>query len=330
MAGTSRSIQGDIKAIKTLLGGAVDEFFIFKELLQNADDATRATTFVLVYCPGLPQANHPLLRTPQLIAVNDGEFAELDSKRIRNLNHGTKTNDASKIGKFGLGLKTVFARCEAFFYLAPTGVKGSSWYNPWDGGDLEDADKLEWDADENFTPDDQVLMRHFLEQHLESSIARGFAIWIPLRQKNHARGLKHETIGEWFYEPTYLNKFHHEFVASLAACLPLLEQIKRIVFHFPNLQEEWILNTKNRLKRSDPKDGPMALNGQILSSQHSIDFYSSSDYQSKIREESIQSDHWPKAESEKEKASPQGAALFLVQPTSSITGRFEVDWAVFL
>ncbi len=179
MAPTPRSIQGDIKAIKTLLSGAVDEFFIVKELLQNADDATRATTFALIYCPGLPQANHPLLRTPQLIAVNDGEFVKSDSEGIRKLNDGTKTNDASKIGKFGLGLKTVFARCEAFFYLAPTGIQGSSWHNPWDG-ELEPEDRMPWDTDATFTQQDQVLMRQFLIQHLESSIARGFAIWIPL------------------------------------------------------------------------------------------------------------------------------------------------------
>ena len=91
-------------------------FPIVKELVQNADDA-KATCMDIGWTPGLPQADHLLLEGPALFVIDDGCFTGKDARSIRQMGLSAKSEEAS-IGKFGLGLKSIFHLCEAFFYLA--------------------------------------------------------------------------------------------------------------------------------------------------------------------------------------------------------------------
>src|SRR3954469_24538288 len=91
-------------------------FPILRELIQNADDA-HATRIDIGWVPGFRGADHPLLRGPSIFAANDGAFTEEDERAIRRLGLSAKPSQQSLIGKFGLGLKSVFHLCEAFFYL---------------------------------------------------------------------------------------------------------------------------------------------------------------------------------------------------------------------
>lgn len=90
-----------------------DGFVILKELIQNAEDA-EAGQFAVAWTPGLPDARHPLLRGPAIIAANDGPFKASDRHAIRRLGLSEKLSERGSIGKFGLGLKSVFHWCEAF------------------------------------------------------------------------------------------------------------------------------------------------------------------------------------------------------------------------
>src|SRR6266498_1699410 len=96
-----------------------DGFPILKELLQNAEDA-EATHVEFAWTQGLEDAKHPLLRGPGLVAVNNGEFQETDREAIRQMGLSDKLRQGASIGKFGLGLKSVFHLCEAFFYVVRT------------------------------------------------------------------------------------------------------------------------------------------------------------------------------------------------------------------
>src|SRR5262245_55578093 len=81
---------------------------ILKELLQNADDAG-ARTVVVGWTPGAGGTPcHPLLHGPALFVVNDGELKESDALAICRFGQNYKFGEKAVIGKFGLGLKSVF------------------------------------------------------------------------------------------------------------------------------------------------------------------------------------------------------------------------------
>ena len=105
---------------------------MLKELIQNADDSS-ATEFHLAWLPGESEAAHPLLRVPALLALNNGLFRENDAKGIRRIRLGTKAGDLRSIGKFGLGLKSVFHLCEAWLCIGSSSEEGilAGHLNPW-------------------------------------------------------------------------------------------------------------------------------------------------------------------------------------------------------
>ena len=89
-------------------------FPVIKELIQNTDDA-KATQLDFGLVDGIAGAEHPLLQSPGLFLINNGEFKKSDAKGIRSFGLNSKAGDNSSIGKFGLGMKSVFHFCEAFF-----------------------------------------------------------------------------------------------------------------------------------------------------------------------------------------------------------------------
>src|SRR5689334_23246697 len=69
-------------------------FPIVKELIQNAEDAP-AKRLLVAWEPGLPHAEHPLLRGPGLLAINDGKFDSANGRAIREMGLSSKAADAS-------------------------------------------------------------------------------------------------------------------------------------------------------------------------------------------------------------------------------------------
>jgi hypothetical protein len=130
----------DINLLQDLLRNRYrSRYDIIKELIQNADDA-KATEIHLGGSKGLPEARHPLLQGPAVFAANNGLFTAQNANAIRRLGLNAKANDPGAIGKFGLGLKSVFHICEAFFYASSAGysVEGGGHrmgniLNPWAG-----------------------------------------------------------------------------------------------------------------------------------------------------------------------------------------------------
>src|SRR5438128_1018933 len=117
MKGFEHDPLADIAALQSLLHDQYDTGVILKELIQNADDAN-ATDLHVGWMHGWRGSNHPLLQGPGIVVLNNGEFTPTDARAIPNLRLGTKGADERAIGKFGLGMKSVFHLCEAFFYLA--------------------------------------------------------------------------------------------------------------------------------------------------------------------------------------------------------------------
>src|SRR5207237_10264985 len=105
--------------------------------IQNAEDAG-ATRLDILYLPGDSSSAHTLLRGPGLLVANDGPFTLEHRDAITQLNLGTKGTEDRAIGRFGKGLKRVFAWCEAFYIIARTDPNLGwpdthivDFFNPW-------------------------------------------------------------------------------------------------------------------------------------------------------------------------------------------------------
>jgi len=180
---------GDIEYLReNLLHSYKLGFPIIKELVQNAEDA-QATCLDYGWIRGIPNAQHPLLKTPALFMLDNGNFTEENAKAIRYILGGSsKPSQQDSIGKFGLGLKSVFHLCEAFFYIAPEAPnsKYRRWdiSNPWAGAENKDDYHEGWDT---CCENDKQLIKDTLDsilKHREYQ-SKWFILWIPLRQDTH-------------------------------------------------------------------------------------------------------------------------------------------------
>ena len=99
--------------IRNILREYKDGVEIFKELIQNADDAGATTVKFLVdwrkgqtgslFSPGMAEC-----QGPALWAYNNAAFTDKDFENINKLAGETKVEDISKIGRFGLGFNAVY------------------------------------------------------------------------------------------------------------------------------------------------------------------------------------------------------------------------------
>lgn len=226
MPGFSRSPIDEIKAIRALLDDvykdAGDGRTLFRELVQNADDAEARRLRLAVLDRGWPDAQNSLLHGPALLVANDGAFLAKDSEALHKAIGGSKEDDAAKIGTFGIGLKSVFHICEAFPYM---GAEESNWeagvLNPWAGPGEEDKDPLHpnWD---DVDADSKRLMCVTWDL-LGQKASKGLLLWIPLRRKRHLdRGEEGRPygLGNRCPEPDDLCKW---FVRTVPAALLLAQ-----------------------------------------------------------------------------------------------------------
>ena len=99
--------------IKSILKDYESSIDVFKELLQNADDAQANVTRVLIDYTSYPhnsllEASMKHWQGPALYFYNDAQFTEQDFSNIMKIFGQTKAQDNYKIGKFGLGFNTVY------------------------------------------------------------------------------------------------------------------------------------------------------------------------------------------------------------------------------
>ena len=99
--------------LKHILEGYPCEKDILKELLQNADDA-QATKICFIKDPRthpdekLPDPSWKPLQGPGLCVYNNKPFTNADIEGIQSLGEGSKGNDLSKTGQYGVGFNAVY------------------------------------------------------------------------------------------------------------------------------------------------------------------------------------------------------------------------------
>ena len=215
-------------------------FPVLKEIIQNADDAGSSGENIDLefgLSPGIPTAQHPLLQGPALYFLNNGHFTESDNRAIRSFGLNRKAVEQSSIGKFGLGMKSVFHFCEAFFFLAKSREKEyAEILNPWSSKDEFTSLHADWDS---FSPQDGELIREQVRVVLDAmDLARGtfFLLWLPLRKNEHLLvkdgGAVGSIINEFPGDDATLLAFLSEpdLAQRIASLVPLLRRITKIRF----------------------------------------------------------------------------------------------------
>ncbi|KYC43044.1 hypothetical protein WA1_13155 [Scytonema hofmannii PCC 7110] len=235
MAGYKTPPGTIVNTIKSLLRERYKQGFpIIKEIIQNANDGS-ATTLDFGIVRGLTDlVEHPLLKTPALFFLNNGTFSKLDQEAISCFGIDANAKDRGKIGKFGLGQKSIFHFCEAFFYIArsesiPEGC--SEFINPWATPEGLDAKRPGWS--ELSYQDRQNLENFLIEQKLiRSECLHYFLLWVPLRQ----RMADERCILANYYDDTRVvrESFPTDMEIRIGQLLPLLRYLKDIKFWIEN------------------------------------------------------------------------------------------------
>ncbi|KAL8589444.1 hypothetical protein ACOMHN_061655 [Nucella lapillus] len=98
--------------IGRLLQGYTFDSSLWKELIQNADDAGATEAKLIMDFRHLPTATVPekweVLQGPAVCFYNNRSFTKADMQGIQSLGVSSKGQDALKIGQFGVGFNAVF------------------------------------------------------------------------------------------------------------------------------------------------------------------------------------------------------------------------------
>lgn len=357
MAGVLHNPESDIKIIADNLRDRYKSGFpVLKEIIQNADDAG-ASELVIGWSEGLIGAEHPLLNDPAVFFINNGTLTSEDVKGILSIALGAKTENKSAVGKFGLGMKSLFHLGEVFFFMA------NDWrdlsekcevFNPW-------ADRRStW---ESFSNSDRDLLERTL--HGLTSTFNGskhFIVWVPLRSqsimnlrgdapgviiKSHDYG---KEIPDFLIEPFLSSK-----IANLFPMLKHLEVVKLSAIRSGAESELFSVTTQEgaekiafgRDNRSSGLDdsGDQSWVGRVEIDQPPplepmvIDYAASEVLLKGVPFTTLKNHSlWPTSygrgqdEVEKQipdKAEPHAAAVFMRKPSIGVP-ELTVQWAVFL
>ena len=145
---------------------------VLKEIFQNANDA-QASKVSFGFLNKMLNAPHPLLDSNFIFFLNNGAFSEDDDDAISRLGMDEKQHDLGKLGKFGLGQKSVFHVCEMFFYFAKLNKKDGisenilGAINPWTDDD-ENQDLPQYNWGKEWKPEhDQIFQDHLYQTEID-------------------------------------------------------------------------------------------------------------------------------------------------------------------
>lgn len=247
-------------------------FPILKELVQNADDAGAKSLAFGFHAGHEVAADHMLLKGPALWVLNNGRFKASDRRAIRSFGLNAKAGDSGAIGKFGLGMKSVFHLCESFFYLASHGGELSQdFLNPWRAEDYDCSEMhQQW---ETVTARDWGCLEAVARAQPEASSARDwFLLWVPLRQQSHVPrsaerpmaaiierypGENPEEDLDFFSDPRTDQR--------IGGLLPLLRNLKQVRFAGANMREPFTVTLESHPsdQRLDHETDDVQISGTV-------------------------------------------------------------------
>ena len=241
--------EGKVKIIKSNLDERYKEIFcVTQELLQNADDAK--AEHVLIGTSNGFCKSHDLTNTFGIYFINDGPLTANDLEQIFSIADSNKSSDAGKIGKFGLGMKSVFHLCEAFMVFGkqskkdiPNG-KCVEMFDPWDTEDIEELkqwqDHYKWRTD--FEANQEALLEAITEEldPVVSKMKRWFCVWIPFRKEEHCR-VCGELLSYFPKVEDIQKQYNKENCLRIIHLFPFMKSVKEVAF-FGDLKELGVLS----------------------------------------------------------------------------------------
>ncbi len=352
MAGVRHDPLADIGLIADNLRDRYKSGFpILKEIIQNADDAG-STHLCFGFSEGLSDASHELLKNPAIFFINDGSLSETDADAILSIALGSKASNESTIGKFGLGMKSLFHLCEAFFYLSDQWECRedfhSNIFNPW--GTLRE----DWESFENA---DKHLIQHHLKAvvdyiNKQSNTKTWFLVWVPLRKRHsyYDGSIIENYPGDDNLPPDFI--IDKDTDVHLGQLLPLLKGLRSISIWQPTSEDTLNLHCTSAIRLSDDAvrrqfHGTIKnsnLSGKILletgKNKNQIDY---AGYENLLPEQLFlpirSSEFWPKSyerdratgkeKKVEDKAKPH-LAIVICQRKADGGAEAHIDWSVFL
>ena len=178
---TVKSEKPEIDYIRYLKNNLLDSykygdgFTVFKELIQNASDA-EADTLKVYVIDSLKNAKcTEALRTPAIVVYDHGKFTKANKTGILKIASDNKTSESTKIGRYGLGMKSIFHICDFFIYAANTKdfpYESVFPVNYWPNEDERFS---------SFTEDDINLVLDSLPKDVDIRKQEGFILYIPIK-----------------------------------------------------------------------------------------------------------------------------------------------------
>lgn len=209
----------------TLVDRYKDYFCIVQELLQNADDAGATTVLFGVHEQGL-DADHPLAKLPGLFIVNNGPVSRANMEAIFSVAAGDKGSEKTKIGKFGLGMKSVFHACEGFFMFGEG--HGNNLFpqfcTPWLGEYHKDWREKWLSSRESMSKQVAEIIGHHLP-----GLKQWFCVWLPLRTVESCGNIS-PIIGQYPDRSDWDAFAGREYAAAASRFLPMLKNVVDLRF----------------------------------------------------------------------------------------------------
>jgi hypothetical protein len=351
---------GVVENLRSLLRDQYDPRSVFKELVQNADDANsqdaHASVLHLAQHNGWPDHSNSLLRVPALLVLNNGPFLVKDAIAFNKIGIGSKSGDDFAIGKFGRGLKSIFHLCEAFFYFGSAdqvGLQGAEYgghpnaglLNPWEGTGYHP----EWSCNAEVLS----LLKDTIDSWPQGS-PTWFCLWIPLKCAALLDGTTP------IVQPAMCGLeeiLTEDFARRAAELLPLLRNLDTITFWQDlSVRKVSVHRKSDALRRRYPanatgRDDQNPVSGRIEGTllcveengQKQRSFYSGQEIlsQDPVFEQMRRREDWPTVSvwvqetggstQDKDKTRPHAAAVFQQLPSGrTITDALQISRAVFL
>jgi hypothetical protein len=209
------------------------EATVFKEMLQNAEDA-KATRFAVIFDKRtfgketLVNEELAAFQGPSLLIYNDSIFTDDDIRGIQQLGVPNKLSSLSKIGRFAIGFNSVYHYTDLPSFVSldklilldahAKYVRGATNAHPG---------RLYRYTNKGFVEsfDDQVSVFRSMGCNMNTSSFNGTLFRLPLRTKQQAE--KSEISKHSWDNDTVMSQLE-TFIAEARDCLLFLKNVKRI------------------------------------------------------------------------------------------------------
>ncbi|KAJ7749524.1 hypothetical protein DFH07DRAFT_942043 [Mycena maculata] len=201
---------------------------ILRELLQNSDDAgATQQTFILDLrihaSKSLVDPDLVHSQGPSLLAINNSLFTSRDWDAIRTIHNSSKTQDETKIGKFGIGVRACYHITDNPHFLSGRRLGIFDPHDRFSGGNAGGA-QIDVVAEGNTYADQLAPFGQFLRD--STGGFSGTIVRLPLRTLEQA--LK-STIKQMAVYPSEVETLFHDFVEKeLSVVMLFLKHIRSI------------------------------------------------------------------------------------------------------